>query len=171
MIKYPSNILPPVLIQFSGNNDPILATTQFEVSLRQRQLFNHTEQEISAQLLLSDFQFSFFKSWVAGVLKAGSLSFLIPLPGVDGIVDAEVKIIGGKLAWEAKSNKWQVSFQLKEEKPDLADAAIVEFLASLEDGDATDFLSMEGVLSLHLNQFYGSSPDNPTISNFIIRYQ
>jgi len=167
MIIYPLNMLPPPLIIMSGATNPVLATTQFEIAVRQREIYSYAEQDMSLQILINDFQFEFFKSWVKNVLKSGSLSFQIPLPGVSGINVSEIKILNGTLDWAKDSDLWRVSFNARQENPILGAVGTVEFLASLADGNEEDFSSMADLLHLQLNSFYGISTDSPLIASFI----
>ena len=172
MINWPTNILPLPQIQYSGTTDPVLIENQFEVGMRQRSAFDHAEDEKQVQLRLKDeFLFEYFKSWHFNVLKQGSMSFWMPLPGVDGMdVLTEVVMIEGVFSWTFDSGTWLVGFNLRAENPALADAGIVEFLASLEDGTPEEFMSMCDVLHLQLNQFYGHSEDSPIVTQFINTY-
>jgi len=167
MIIYPTHLLPYPSINISGATHPVLATTQFEIALRQREVYSFAEQDLALQILLNDFQFDYFKSWVKVMLKSGSLSFQMPLPGVDGIINADVKIINGALTWAKDSMFWRVSFNVREEQPEIIDPGIIEFLSSLDAGYAEGFSSMAGILHLQLNSFYGQSGLSPAVTAFI----
>jgi hypothetical protein len=172
MIKYPSHILPAPLLQpYGGTHNPYLSKSEFEVGVRQRAVYSVTESTYAVQIRPKDeFQLEFFKSWHANILFQGSMKFLLDIPGVDGIVPTEVFIVDGVYDIAPDSNRWLVSFNIRVEDPVLADADVVEILASLEDGTPEEFSNSMDILWSQLNFFYGQSEDSPQITNFINTY-
>lgn len=156
MTAFPS-WLPLPSRNYGADVDPYLATTEFEVGLRQRRRYSTAQERVGVTWEMSQLEYDAFCHFVREEISFGAMPFDISILGVDGLETRNAQMMGGKFSARVLGvGFYSVSATLLCEASAGMDAEIFALLGTPEMGDIDSFYLISTGLYLYIETTYGT---------------